>query len=182
MWCTNITTGGRRHEAANQMDASGKFPLPIVHQSIRTSGASEWSCGRYSRLDGNRGTNSPTTRSVMPVYFDTGVLANTYQGRHLRGLSPPRNKGKREIRKKKRKKEEKKKERKKGSMNNVKLLHIKCCFFQFFNSLVALKNFKNVGPQEKVEMTPLILKPFHDILNIQLWNNLMVGCSRYQSM
>ena len=25
-------------------------------------------------------------------------------------------------------------------MNNVKLLHIKCCFFQFFNSPVALKN------------------------------------------
>ena len=40
-------------------------------------------------------------------------------------------------------------------MNNVKLLHIKCCFFQFFNSPVALKNKKNVGPQEKVEMTPL---------------------------
>ena len=41
-------------------------------------------------------------------------------------------------------------------MNNVKLLHIKCCFFQFFNSPVALKNKKNVcPPQEKVEMTPL---------------------------
>ena len=34
----------------------------------------------------------------------------------------------------------KKKERKKGTMNNVKLLHIKCCFFQFLNSPVALKN------------------------------------------
>ena len=41
-------------------------------------------------------------------------------------------------------------------MNNVKLLHIKCCFFQFFNSPVALKNKKNFWPpQEKVEMTPL---------------------------
>ena len=46
-------------------------------------------------------------------------------------------------------------------MNNVKLLHIKCCFFQFFSSLVATggiekwkKNF--APPQEKVEMTPLI--------------------------
>ena len=38
-------------------------------------------------------------------------------------------------------------------MNNVKLL--KCCFFQFFNSQVALKNKKKFGPQEKVEMTPL---------------------------
>ena len=41
-------------------------------------------------------------------------------------------------------------------MNNVKLLHIKGCFFQFFNSPVALKNFKKFGPpQEKVEITPL---------------------------
>ena len=40
-------------------------------------------------------------------------------------------------------------------MNNVKLLHIKCCFFQFFNDPVALKNKKNFGPQEKVEMTLL---------------------------
>ena len=41
-------------------------------------------------------------------------------------------------------------------MNSVKLLNIKCCFFQFFNSPVALKNLKKFGPQEKVEMTPLI--------------------------
>ena len=40
-------------------------------------------------------------------------------------------------------------------MNSVKLLHIKCCFFQFFNSPMALKNKKNLAPQEKVEMTPL---------------------------
>ena len=41
-------------------------------------------------------------------------------------------------------------------MNNVKLLHIKCCFFQFFNRSVALKNQKkNLAPQEKVKMTPL---------------------------
>ena len=25
-------------------------------------------------------------------------------------------------------------------MNNVKLLHVKCCFFQYFNSPEALKN------------------------------------------
>ena len=30
-------------------------------------------------------------------------------------------------------------------MNNVKLLHIKCCVFQIFNSPVALKN-KNIDP------------------------------------
>ena len=41
-------------------------------------------------------------------------------------------------------------------MNNVKILHIKCCFFQFFNSPVALKNKKKIlAPQEKVEMTLL---------------------------
>ena len=40
-------------------------------------------------------------------------------------------------------------------MNNVKLLHIKCYFSQFFNSLVALKNNKKIGPPKKVEMTPL---------------------------
>ena len=41
-------------------------------------------------------------------------------------------------------------------MNNVNLLHIKCCFFQFFNSPVALKNVKkNLASQEKVEMTSL---------------------------
>ena len=74
--------------------------------------------------------------------------ASYEQGRHLRGLgvvAPPPLQGKRKKKKKKEKKEKrekkekKKKERKKGTMNNVKLLHIKCCFFQFFNSPVALK-------------------------------------------
>ena len=41
-------------------------------------------------------------------------------------------------------------------MNKVKLLHIKCCFFQFFNSPVALENKNKIWPpQEKVEMTLL---------------------------
>ena len=82
------------------------------------------------------------------------------QGRHLRwaggGPSPPPQGKRKKEKKKKEKKEEKKEGRKKGTMNNVKLLHIKCCFFQFFNSSVALKNKKIIGPQEKVEMTPLI--------------------------
>ena len=34
-------------------------------------------------------------------------------------------------------------------MNNVKLLHIKCCFFQFFNSAVALKYLKKFWPPKK---------------------------------
>ena len=76
------------------------------------------------------------------------------------GRRPPRGKRKKEKRKKKRKKERKKrkKERKKEGnyMNKVKLLHIKCCLFKFFNSPVALKNKKKFWPpQEKVEMTPL---------------------------
>ena len=45
---------------------------------------------------------------------------------------------------KKRKKREKRETRKKGTMNSVKLLHIKCCFFQFFNNTVALKNKKKM--------------------------------------
>ena len=80
------------------------------------------------------------------------------QGRHLRGAGgplPPQGKRKkkkkeRKKRKKNRKKEEKK-ERKNGTMNNVKLLHIKCCFFQFFNSPVALKNEKNWPPKKKLK-------------------------------
>ena len=34
-------------------------------------------------------------------------------------------------------------------MNNVKLLQIKCCFFQFSNSPVALKNLKKILPPRK---------------------------------
>ena len=34
-------------------------------------------------------------------------------------------------------------------MNNVKLLNIKCVFFQFFNSQVALKNIKKFAPPRK---------------------------------
>ena len=76
------------------------------------------------------------------------------QGRHLRGLGrlsppPPKEKEKKE----KKEKEKKEKKRKKGTIKNDKLLHIKCCFFQFFNCPVALKT--KFGPQEKVEMTLL---------------------------
>ena len=44
--------------------------------------------------------------------------------------------------------------RKKGTMNNVKLLHTKCCFFQFFNSPVALKNKINSPPKKKLKWRP----------------------------
>ena len=59
---------------------------------------------------------------------------------------PPQGKRKKEKRKKKKRKKRKKK---KGTLNNVKLLHIKCCFFQFFNSPVALKNKKKFWPPKK---------------------------------
>ena len=76
------------------------------------------------------------------------------------GRRPPRKKKKRKKKEKRKKREkERKKEgkRKKGTINYVKLLHIKCCFFQFFNCPMALKNKKKFWPppQEKVEMTPL---------------------------
>ena len=41
-----------------------------------------------------------------------------------------------------------------GTMNNVKLLHIKHCFFQFFNSPVALKNKKNLDSKKKMKWRP----------------------------
>ena len=70
-------------------------------------------------------------------------------------------------RKKKKKKEKKKKEkekrkrekRKKGTMNIVKLLHIKCCFFQFFNSPVALKNKKILAPRKSWNDAPDFTPP-----------------------
>ena len=70
---------------------------------------------------------------------------------------PPQGKVKKKTRKKKEKKRKKRKERKKGTMNNVQLIHIKCCFFQFFDSPVPLKK-KILAPQEKVEMT--LLSPY----------------------
>ena len=59
-------------------------------------------------------------------------------------------KEKRKKKRKKRKKERKKKERKKGTMNNVKLLHITCCFFSNF-SIVRWywKIIKKFGPPRK---------------------------------
>ena len=62
------------------------------------------------------------------------IYGGREQGRHLSwlgGRRPPRKK-KKEKKEKKKKREKKKKERKKGTMNNVKLLHIKCCFFPIF--------------------------------------------------
>ena len=76
----------------------------------------------------------------------------------FRGAVAPKEKEKK-TRKKEKKKKEKKERKKKGTMNNVKLLHIKCCFSQFFpNSPVALKNLKKklAPPKKKLKWrTPL---------------------------
>ena len=69
-------------------------------------------------------------------------------------LPPPKEKEKKKKKRKKEKREtkrEKKKERKKGTMNNVKLLHIKCCFFSNF-SIVRWhwKILKKFAPPKKM--------------------------------
>ena len=66
----------------------------------------------------------------------------------LGAVAPPRKKKKRkkERKKEKRERKEKKEKKKKG---NYELLHIKCCFFKFFNSPVTLKNKKKFGPPRK---------------------------------
>ena len=63
--------------------------------------------------------------------FSLPIQGSDNQGRHLRGLgeSTPKEK---EKKKKKERKKRKKEKKKKGTMNNVKLLHIKCCFFPIF--------------------------------------------------
>jgi len=72
-------------------------------------------------------------------------LAAPVQSRHLGGgwgaVAPKKNEKMKKTEKRERK-EKKRETRKKGTMNSVKLLHIKCCFFQFFNNTVALKNIK----------------------------------------
>ena len=86
-------------------------------------------------------------RRCMRLFRPRGVI---WGG--LGGPSPPKEKEKKKKERKKGKREKKRKKRKKRkkeTMNNVKLQHIKCCFFQFFNSPVALKNKKNFWPPRK---------------------------------
>ena len=72
-------------------------------------------------------------------------------------------KEKKKEKKKKERKEKKREKRKKGTMNSVKLLHIKCCFFPIFQYSGGIEKYKkNFGPQEKVEMTPLPRYPHTD--------------------
>ena len=83
---------------------------------------------------------------------------------------PPRKKKKRKKKEKKRKKENKEKKERKGTMNNVKLLHIKCCFFKFFSSPVALKNKKNFGPpKKKLKWRPWWRVPIVFTMTVYIW-------------
>ena len=77
----------------------------------------------------------------MFCYVEYGDNYNRPHGRHWGGPggrrpppSPKEKENKKKIKKKrkKRKKTEKREKRKKGTMNNVKLLHMKCCFFPIF--------------------------------------------------
>ena len=104
----------------------------------------------------NSFTNLQVT-SVQQTFLNFWSFHHTTKGviRGGWGAVAPKEKEKRKKKKEKEKKKKNQKERKKGTMNNVKLLHIKCCFFQFFNSPVALKNKKNFGHPKKVEMTSL---------------------------
>ena len=84
---------------------------------------------------------------VSPSYgrisSDIIKINTASQRRHLGGLGgrrppppPPKEREKKKKKKEKKKKEkkrEKKRKRKKGTMNDVKLLHIKCCFFSNFS-------------------------------------------------
>ena len=51
----------------------------------------------------------------------------------LGAVAPPPPKEKEKRKKERKRKEKKREKRKKGTMNSVKLLHIKCCFFSNFS-------------------------------------------------
>ena len=64
------------------------------------------------------------------------------------GRRPPRKKKKRK-KKKKKEKRKKKKKKERRELWTASNYYIKCCFFQFFNSPVTLKNKKKFGPPRK---------------------------------
>ena len=76
------------------------------------------------------------------------------QRRHLRGLGvrrPPKEKEKKKKEREKRGKKKKKRKKKRMELwiTSNYYIYIKCCFFQFFNSPVALKNLKKFCPPKK---------------------------------
>ena len=108
---------------------------------------------------------TPPPRYVFspPRTWSLELTLTSFQGRHLRGAGgrhPPsrkKKKRKKEEEKKKEKKEKKEKKRKKGTMNNVKLLHIKGkgLFFSNF-SIVRWHWKKNCPPKKKLKWRPCL--------------------------
>ena len=83
------------------------------------------------------------------------ILEASFEGLGSRRPSPREKKKKKRKKKEKREKREKRKKRKKGTKNIVKLLHIKCCYFQFFNSPGPLEFFLNCPlPKKKLKWRP----------------------------
>ena len=79
------------------------------------------------------------------IQYKTGMLMRTeasFEGGQ--GAVAPKQK---EKKKKERKKEKKEKREKKEKKERREITT--CCFFQFFNSPVALKNLKKFGPPRK---------------------------------
>ena len=75
-------------------------------------------------------------------------------------------------------------------MNRVKLLHIKCCFFQYFNSPVALNFFLKIWPpKKKLKWRPCPLQPNSAAVcrfppwNVLFWKHLAwpESCFRSQT-
>ena len=104
--------------------------------------------------------NSIKISDLAPSILVWGGAEASFGG--LGGRRPPplpqgkRKKKKRKKKKEKKRKKKKRKKRKKRTMNNVKLLHIKCCFFSNFSIVRWHWKIKKISrPQEKVEMTPL---------------------------
>ena len=116
---------------------------------------------------------------LLYTYYYVGYILLSTEPQHLSALSEasfrggwgavaPKEKEKRKKERKKEKREKKRKKREKerslGTMNDVKLLHVKCCFFQFFNSPVALKIQKKFWPPPRKSWNDAPV-PYYCILN-----------------
>ena len=113
-------------------------------------------------------------RSIRKYLFRTGA---SFEGGWGAVAPPPKEKEKKKKERKKEKKRKKEEKRKKGTINNVKLLHIKCCFFQFFNSPVALKNKKKFWPpKKKLKWRPWFRNIFQFFMNS--WKLLFRSATR----
>ena len=62
-----------------------------------------------------------------------------------------RKKKKRKKKEKRKREKKKKKVKRKGTMNNIKLLHIKVPFFPIFQLFGGIENKKTVSPEKKLK-------------------------------